>query len=113
MGYIAHGGTCTRSSFRDPTPEEASYIRRRLRMRSLAQVLVSYVIIVSQFASQFASTMKFLILTLATLSTWEAASARGGFSDSYTGSWVVEVAGGREKADALARKYGFINEGQV
>ena len=32
---------------------------------------------------------------------------------AYTDSWAVEVQGGVEQADALAKKYGFVNMGQV
>ncbi|XP_069818550.1 proprotein convertase subtilisin/kexin type 4 isoform X2 [Dendropsophus ebraccatus] len=31
----------------------------------------------------------------------------------YTNSWAVKVPGGPEEADRIARKYGFINKGQV
>ena len=31
----------------------------------------------------------------------------------YTNSWAVEVRGGVEVADELARKHGFINHGQA
>ena len=31
----------------------------------------------------------------------------------YTNSWAVEVNGGKEVADNIARKHGFINKGQV
>ena len=33
--------------------------------------------------------------------------------DRYSNSWAVEVRGGAEKAEELARKYGFVNFGQV
>ena len=31
----------------------------------------------------------------------------------YSNSWAVEVKGGHHVADALAKKHGFINKGQV
>ena len=31
----------------------------------------------------------------------------------YSNSWAVEVRGGHHVADALAKKHGFINKGQV
>ena len=31
----------------------------------------------------------------------------------YANVWAVRVEGGREEADALAKKYNFINKGQV
>ena len=31
----------------------------------------------------------------------------------YTNSWAVEVTEGKERADELAKKYGFTNRGQV
>ena len=31
----------------------------------------------------------------------------------YANVWAVQVDGGREEADALAKKYNFINKGQV
>ena len=31
----------------------------------------------------------------------------------YTNSWAVEVRGGVEVADELARKHGFVNAGEV
>ena len=31
----------------------------------------------------------------------------------YTNSWAVEVNGGKQVADDIARKHGFINKGQV
>lgn len=31
----------------------------------------------------------------------------------YSNSWAVEVKGGHEVAEQLARKHGFINRGQV
>ena len=31
----------------------------------------------------------------------------------YSNTWAVEVRGGAEEADALARKHGLINRGQV
>ena len=31
----------------------------------------------------------------------------------YTNSWAVEVAGGEEKANAIAEKHGLINAGKV
>ena len=39
---------------------------------------------------------------------WELES-----DDVYTNSWAVEVNGGKEVADNIARKHGFINKGQV
>ena len=32
---------------------------------------------------------------------------------SYTNVWAVEVEGGKQRADAVAKKYGFENKGQV
>ena len=31
----------------------------------------------------------------------------------YTNSWAVQVEGSEKEADALAAKYGFVNNGQV
>ena len=40
--------------------------------------------------------------------------AAGAVADSMTNSWAVEIqSGGREAADQLASKHGFINLGQV
>lgn len=39
------------------------------------------------------------------------ANYRGG--PRYLNSWTVEVRGGRNVADDLARKHGFVNRGQV
>ena len=33
--------------------------------------------------------------------------------ERYSNSWAVEVRGGAEKAEELARKHGFVNLGQV
>lgn len=60
---------------------------------------------------QLASAMNLLIIILGALLT--CADARKRSTRSYTSSWAVEVVGGREKADAIALKHGFINEGQV
>ena len=36
-----------------------------------------------------------------------------GWEQLFTNSWVVEVDGGREVADAVAKRHGFVNLGQV
>ena len=34
-------------------------------------------------------------------------------SNDYTNSWVVEVRGGNDEANRLAKAHGFVNRGQV
>lgn len=50
--------------------------------------------------------------TLLFLTTCVAVAVRGSLP-SYTNAWAVEVEGGKQRADAVAKKYGFENKGQV
>lgn len=33
--------------------------------------------------------------------------------EEFTNSWVVEIRGGDEEADSIAKEHGFVNKGQV
>ena len=51
------------------------------------------------------------VAIVASLLTWQCVVAKE--KDRYSNSWAVEVRGGAEKAEELARKHGFTNLGQV
>ena len=51
------------------------------------------------------------VAIVASLLTWQCVVAKE--KDRYSNSWAVEVRGGADKAEELARKHGFTNLGQV
>ena len=54
------------------------------------------------------SAMSSIVLLLGCLSV-----VVSGSTPHYTNTWAVEVEDGKEKADAVAEKYNFVNKGQV
>lgn len=62
-------------------------------------------------AASWRATMKGICLFLLLVTV---AFLGGGAAElGYINSWAVEVSGGARIAEELARKHGFINEGQV
>ena len=62
----------------------------------------------------------FLCVAIAAVCGFAAGSPRArvsppdaGSAPLYANIWAVEIDGGKEEADALARKYHFVNKGQV
>lgn len=65
-------------------------------------------------ANKCASVVMPTVVTLAALAIflpWPSESLKR--STDYSNSWAVEILGGREEADRLARNHGLANMGQV